>query len=188
MSQIRWPEQYQETPPTGRVVVVPRTPDYDHPYSQRIPHPPAQRNRPRRQPTVTVVTPPPAPRRSVARFGLFLTICIIITICGTAYYVMTGNYDADYQQTQAVRHDLRDAPVLTFEEETPGQFVKTLDINSVRLAADQSRASINGVIYKVGDVIDAHHGLVFAGHDPDGEYLLFRDADNRVHLFSLFQE
>jgi len=188
MSQLRWPDNYQDEASERRVVVVPRTPNYDHPYAQRVPKPPPRRNQPVRERSSTVAAPAAAPRRNPAKLGLILAIGAVVALCGAAYFVMSGDYKADYRDQQAVRADLRNAPVLTFDEETPGEFIKSLDITSVRLASDQSRASINGQIFRVGDIINEQHGLVFAGHDPDGEYLLFKDSVQRVHLYSLFQE
>ncbi len=63
---------------------------------------------------------------------------------------------------------------------TPQEFVDRAKVNGVRLNGKRSRAVINGHIYYVGDVVAPEMGLQFIGHDPDGEYLLFRDQRKRT--------
>lgn len=60
------------------------------------------------------------------------------------------------------------------------QFLDRAQVNGVRFGGKHTRAIINGNMYYVGDVVAPDLGLVFVGHDPDGEYLLFRDASNRT--------
>ncbi len=60
------------------------------------------------------------------------------------------------------------------------EFLDRATVNGVRFGGKQTRAIINGNIYQVGDTVSADIGLVFVGHDPDGEYLLFQDADKRT--------
>jgi len=63
---------------------------------------------------------------------------------------------------------------------TPQEFVDRAKVNGVRLDGRKTKAIINGDMYRVGDVVAPEIGLVFVGHDPDGEYLLFRDAKKRT--------
>ncbi|GHC10180.1 hypothetical protein [Cerasicoccus arenae] len=181
MPNLNWPTESRNAQPSERVVVVPRTPDYDHPYA-RVPKPPPIRSKPK----VTVVPPPLQRKASPVPFSLLLAVGVILAICGAAYYVMSKDYTPTAQDRKLVNAHLAVPEIMA--NETPADFVKAMDVQSVRLASGQSRASINGKVYRVGDVVDEYHGLVFVGHDPDGEFLLFRDPEQQVHFYSLYKE
>lgn len=63
---------------------------------------------------------------------------------------------------------------------TPQEFINRAKINGVRLSGSRTRAIINGTLYHVGDIVAPEMGLILIGHDPDGEYLLFRDGQKRT--------
>lgn len=71
---------------------------------------------------------------------------------------------------------------------TPQEFLNNAKVNGVRLGGRSTKAIINGAVYRVGDVVAPEMGLVFVGHDPDGEYLLFRDAERRTVFLRVYQE
>lgn len=60
------------------------------------------------------------------------------------------------------------------------EFKRFATVNSVRAAGTRTKAVINGEVFRIGDVIAPQMGLVFVGVDPDGQYLLFRDAQKRT--------
>ncbi|WP_309381658.1 hypothetical protein [Cerasicoccus frondis] len=71
---------------------------------------------------------------------------------------------------------------------TSEEFLDRAKVNGVRFGGKRTRAIINGSIYHVGDVVAPEIGLVFVGHDPDGEYLLFRDSDSRTVFLKVKNE
>lgn len=184
MAQLNWPKDHDAADEYRRVVVVPQTPDYDHPYARRVPTPP-QRNR--ATPKATILAPPPARRSNPAKMGLALAVGAILAICGAAYFVMTSDHAPTREEKLAVSNRLAANAAEATVVETPADYLSVIDVTSVRLAGDQTRAVIDGKVYKVGDVINEHHGLKLVGHDPDGEYLLFRDNQEQTHLLSLYK-
>ncbi|WP_309387673.1 hypothetical protein [Cerasicoccus frondis] len=187
MPKINWSRVSHNThTDDGRVVVVPRTPDFDRPFAGRVPTPPP---RTKSQHTPRVSPPAPAPKPQSRSNPILLGICIavgsIITVSGAAYWVMSQDYKPSLQERQMVSANLAEAHLAA--QETAQDFVNSLQVSTVRLAGDQTRASLNGTLYRVGDLVDEHHGLVFVGADPDGEFLLFRDSEQQTHFYPLYK-
>ncbi len=92
---------------------------------------------------------------------------------------MTREHKPSLRERQMVAANLANSPVISYEE-TAKDFVDTLNVSTVRVAGNQTRANLNGKLYKVGDVIENSEGIIFIGADPDGEYLLFRAANGET--------
>lgn len=194
MPHLRWPENSDNAPEKARVAAVPRTANYEHPYTQRVPKPPpiesdALRNRKKQKPLRVAVQQPDAlPRRNPAKLGLYLSLASALTLCTVGYVVMSANYEASREEVESIRENLRrDNVPLAYEEETPADFVKSLDVTGVRISGKETRASINGQIVEIGDLISENHGLVFLGPDAKSEHLIFRDSADQLHQFNLNQ-
>ncbi|WP_309398184.1 hypothetical protein [Cerasicoccus maritimus] len=128
------------------------------------------------------------------------TLCIIagsIVVAGVAIYVLSktaeeswdavtsaGASEAGSSQPALMALEAAQAadPRRTDIEfaDTAQEFLDRATVNGVRFGGKQTRAIINGSIYHVGDTVAEDIGLVFVGHDPDGEYLLFQDSDKQT--------
>lgn len=197
MPSLRWPKGDQDAPASRRAAMAPRTANYEHPYTQRIPKPPPIESEALRQrgmqpaygdASLRPTTPPPMARRNPARFGLYLSLGCAVTLCSVGYFVLSANYSASHAEAESIRQSLRNSVPMAYDEETPAQYVRSLDITSVRLAEAETRASINGQIYRAGELINERHGLILLGPDENGESLLFRDADGQVHSYHILRD
>lgn len=142
--------------------------------------------------------------RLAKRRRRIFTVIGILALCSACLAAAKHFYDQQTASTQAAQTQVsappppqpiasapakvrveKPAPIETPTElvkvaKTPQEFVNRAQVNGVRLSGRQSRAIINGSLYNVGDVVAPELGLVFVGHDPDGEYLLFRDPSKRT--------
>ncbi|WP_269540246.1 hypothetical protein [Cerasicoccus fimbriatus] len=180
MSKLNWSNINNEVENDGRVVVVPRTPDFDHPYAHRVPTPP-RRSTSTSRPTAHKPIPPQhaQPRSNPVTLGLIVAVAAVVVISAAAFWVMTREHKPSLRERQMVAANLANSPVISYEE-TAKDFVDTLNVSTVRVAGNQTRANLNGKLYKVGDVIENSEGIIFIGADPDGEYLLFRAANGET--------
>ncbi len=117
--------------------------------------------------------------------GIVIAIVAFALITFGGLWFMRREHEPSAQERQLLAAKLASAQMAA--QETPKDFIDAMDITMVRLAGDQTRANINGELYRVGQMIDEHHGIVFVGSDPDGEFLLFRDDENQTHFYPLYK-
>ncbi|GHB98425.1 hypothetical protein [Cerasicoccus arenae] len=139
-------------------------------------------------------------RMMLRGFYLFATALVVFSI---TIFFLSKTSDVGKQVITGAKAPVKtDQPTLMFVEapktedprktldyaSTPQEFVNRATVNGVRLGGRGTRAIINGALYHVGDVVAPEMGLVFVGHDPDGEYLLFRDASSRTIFLRVYKE
>lgn len=138
-------------------------------------------------------------RKEAKELALLKTLCVVAAfflVVGIAAYFITKTAEASWDAVTGVNvSGTGDQPALMTVEtakaadprktdidfaDNAQEFVDRATVNGVRFSGKRTRAIINGTIYHVGDVVASDIGLVFVGHDPDGEYLLFQDGDKRT--------
>lgn len=173
-------------------MVAARAPDYDRPYYSR--------HHPQRTEHVVVSPPPTAPKQSgwlgkLVLMTATLAVAIVSVMLALPHLVAQDTHSAlasDAPSDVAAMALVAPESIAPLDRpehaETARAFLDRSTVSSARLAARDSRAIINGQLYRVGEVVNESLGLVFAGHDPDGEFLLFRDQGGQTYFLRLFQE
>ncbi|WP_309398183.1 hypothetical protein [Cerasicoccus maritimus] len=66
-------------------------------------------------------------------------------------------------------------------------FAQVATVNSVRLSGSSTKATINGKLFRMGEVVAPSLGLKLVGYDSAGKYLVFRDAAGRQVVLPISQ-
>ncbi|MGE9297149.1 MAG: hypothetical protein ACQKBV_12765 [Puniceicoccales bacterium] len=188
MSYLNAPDFHTMEPPTPpksprKPVVTPRSVDYDHPYAAKAPQPKFQYNVDISQPVAykAVAKQPLLSKRIKQAIHILVLLGLGSAFMFFIAQKVTAPVPVDAETVALLNPIPSDLPELGLSE-SPEEFLNRVSFSGIRLAAAESRIMIDGYIYKVGDVINESLGLVFVGHDPDGEYLLFNDAEGRTHF------
>lgn len=180
MAHLHWPDDYQRA--SGTTATVVRRGPHDAPMTME-----------------TIVLPPPARGSFMSKLLWGLLICGgAVALAFTAVQHLSGAQAALSSDESGAIPLLaavgsgKTAPVAetVVEEDFSAVIQAYLDdatVSSVRMGADDCRAIINGRLLHVGDYVDPQLGLEFVGHDPDGEFLLFRDGQGQTYFLNLFR-
>ncbi|MEO0794463.1 MAG: hypothetical protein AAFX93_04855 [Verrucomicrobiota bacterium] len=137
---------------------------------------------------------PELPQDSYRLYGkrILIGVAFFSMVCGVAYYMMQQVAVASIAPDAAIFAEEPTLKIFATENlpdlntrESPEELLTRITISSIRLAGEQSRIVVDGTIHTVGDIINEEVGLIFVGHDPDAEYLLFKDTQENVLFFSL---